>query len=1479
MKRKKVISMFLAIFGVMFLCASSNLFADRLDEGTDFWFAIPQFQRIKSSDEVPIGASPYNLFITSKVSTTARIYSGDGNLYQTIPLVANKSQVIYLKEIMFNENEAVGDAKYSFHVESDDPIALVVYIAWKYTGETFKLIPTEGLGRDYYTFNLYADWARHASSNTGDNFNPVTDSYNPPQIMIVAAEDNTVVNYTPPVETDSVHAYKTGSVNLNKGEVFFIKTKTLATPKVYQVLAKNDDLTGTHISSNKKIAVFSGHTKGSYPGVPLTLYNHTLKTNFLKNLLMETALSTENLGSEYVFVPFDYQGTRPLDVKDTIGYQFYGDLLRMIAVESGTTSIYKKNSDGTSTFLKALNQGEILDIESAVSPCVYFSDNNKKFAVAQFGKCWWNWLGGDINYKNDLEIDNKDDELLNPSHSGNGQMNILLASGNSSSSAEFYSPNNLDNNYCTIIFKTGSEKNIQMYGDGETSGATLSDKFPERIKRIPGTNYSYVSCIVNTGGHYLKSLTTDINDRFQVYAYGKTDGFKTGFAYSYPANCGNNSACADSVIVKDTVAPASVFGAVEVIKLDPNAICAKLSDIFAGKDSQNAELKVTREKGASVANFQVKFINPFLDGNLTLNAVAKSGKIFTKKYTYDAARLAVSPNELKFDNLDKNQVKTLSVTISNNGKNDFTLDSVYLDDASNKIYSLATNNNLKNIKIKAGENFKIDVQAVISNSSDYAVVGTLKCGIFGGPYNLCRLTADFGKARIFAEDYDFGNVADDRMNNSKWIKIQNTSSSELRITNIAVDELTPNAKSCFIINLPELTKDSALIIPPYRTTYYKVNCVLKSKNMDTSAIRIVFTSNSESGDNVSLISAFNKAGSTFPKRLNFAACRALGGWTNENNIHYYEQNLTVYGNKMTSKSFAGAEIVGDGAFEIDPVSLQDLKNNPLAANDSTTLKIRFKPTRLGYFSAQIKLLDFSDGGINVVSGYAYSPNIKYSNLDFGSVSKSSGLTKDSFLIIESNSSKETFVSDLEIYSVAISGPDSANFFIDPAFELPSKQKPIVLNPGTDLRLPIRFKTEAPRKTPFIANIRINSNVDKENDVSSVFLTATTETSTVYVNGVDFNRGVIGLDTLTNKMEIVNNSSSEIYLTKSLRSSISQTQTLNKCYITKAYLASSNKPASIDENNIVIPSMDKLDIEIKFIPIETGEITLRSDIEYTIGANSIEKMTAVGVIRAVGVKYGVNASIDKTDLTFAKSLSEAFIAVRLKSDLIEKRPLEDLKIDRFQLTVDFEKFQAENYVSPRTWDDNFIQTAESMLKDWNLESKIYKSGSLILVFKANNNSNYLSNKQFDLLCKFKIELKPESKLENLIVNSLLGVDFVNLSASAPITKVNNILGELILTPSALADVAFEQNSETENLIYPNPSSGRINIQYRVNKANRIQIFLYSETGEKIGELLNIAKDAGKYTETFDLKKYGLAPGAYYITYIEGDESRVFKLNYK
>ncbi|XP_033733950.1 uncharacterized protein LOC117323058 [Pecten maximus] len=194
-----------------------------------------------------------------------------------------------VKQVHFpNTIRAVGSTrdKKGILIESDDEIVIYGVNKEKFSSDAFLGLPVDVLGTDYYIMTYY----------------PPTDQC---ELLVVGVENNTAVtvllgdalgNYT--VEWEG-HDYRKGDeihINLDRFDTF-------------QLVSKGD-LSGTHVTSDKPVSVFSGNKKTK------------IGRGFSSDHIVEHLTPVASWGKKFVTVP--------------IPHRTVGDYFRFIASEEDT---------------------------------------------------------------------------------------------------------------------------------------------------------------------------------------------------------------------------------------------------------------------------------------------------------------------------------------------------------------------------------------------------------------------------------------------------------------------------------------------------------------------------------------------------------------------------------------------------------------------------------------------------------------------------------------------------------------------------------------------------------------------------------------------------------------------------------------------------------------------------------------------------------------------------------------------------------------------------------------------------------------------------------------------------------------------------------------------------------------------------------------------------------------------------------------
>ena len=318
------------LFGLMMPLlghAQSTVVEGQSTEGKDFWVTFMQ------ADQDPNNELTLSLSISSREDCQVTISNPFTGYSENISVTANQMELVELYSgnvLVENAREAMttsGKVCYAVHSEQVDTCALHVtatanisLFATNYKRATFdatNVLPTASLLDEYiiqtYTPSDHGNSGSDKSKTQGSHF------------AVIAAEDNTIVDYCPTVPTkamnDSINAAKTkadfmGEDALTDREKFWLNYQvgdTLHSPvlsagQVYYVwTGKKDkepgDLSGTYVKARdgKKIAVFQGcpHTNIPYETKERDhIFSQAMPTKYWGNTFVLT--TSKNRHKDYV---------------------------------------------------------------------------------------------------------------------------------------------------------------------------------------------------------------------------------------------------------------------------------------------------------------------------------------------------------------------------------------------------------------------------------------------------------------------------------------------------------------------------------------------------------------------------------------------------------------------------------------------------------------------------------------------------------------------------------------------------------------------------------------------------------------------------------------------------------------------------------------------------------------------------------------------------------------------------------------------------------------------------------------------------------------------------------------------------------------------------------------------------------------------------------------------------------------------------
>jgi len=250
--------------------------------GRDFWVAFPQNAILEGNK--PLSMS---LLICAESRTTGEITNGldstrvhfnvEAGAYVEVPL----DTTLEIRIPGMIENKSV-------HVVADHEISLYVVTHRPASTDSYMAIPTPLLGTEYIV-----------AGYNGLTNGPLSFAT---QCQIVATEDNTLLTVKLTANAlDGQPKGRTLSIPINRGETFQLRGHV-----EYQ---SNGDLTGTTISSNKPIAVFTGHMCAQVP----------VEISYC-DVLVEAEPPSNTWGNDFILAQFfskDYFVTRIIAREDS----------------------------------------------------------------------------------------------------------------------------------------------------------------------------------------------------------------------------------------------------------------------------------------------------------------------------------------------------------------------------------------------------------------------------------------------------------------------------------------------------------------------------------------------------------------------------------------------------------------------------------------------------------------------------------------------------------------------------------------------------------------------------------------------------------------------------------------------------------------------------------------------------------------------------------------------------------------------------------------------------------------------------------------------------------------------------------------------------------------------------------------------------------------------------------------------------------
>ena len=266
----------------LLLFISISVFSQNSTQGTEFWFSFmhngyKENNRTWVETQVMISAKrACSGTITNPCTSWSQAFTVDSASVVVLPIPETQG---------YNEgNEGVPSDLGLLLMATDTVSVFIANIANKSFDASFVL-PVESLGSSYI---VQCD-KQSCTPNNNNTIGFVYHDMETSAFLIVATEDNTVIDINPSVTTIDGHASVIDySVTLDRGQTYFMRSKNNAGDPLR-------DFSGTRIKARggKRIAVFNGNTLTSIPDPSLS------GTKYSYDHIFEQALPVETWGKRF----------------------------------------------------------------------------------------------------------------------------------------------------------------------------------------------------------------------------------------------------------------------------------------------------------------------------------------------------------------------------------------------------------------------------------------------------------------------------------------------------------------------------------------------------------------------------------------------------------------------------------------------------------------------------------------------------------------------------------------------------------------------------------------------------------------------------------------------------------------------------------------------------------------------------------------------------------------------------------------------------------------------------------------------------------------------------------------------------------------------------------------------------------------------------------------------------------------------------
>ena len=999
----KIVLLLVSATGLLF---SQNEFGGGVSNaGTEFWFTVPP-----GLEDIDDDRNNVYVMVASSVKTKATIDLPGKGYNKTIDVLPGELSTFMLTPQQAQaytksghdpvvESNVIGNTGIKLIAEA--PVIVYVIVKYGNFSEGFSPLPVSSLGTKY----------KIASYGDGSQLYPFYNSF-PSLTAIVAAYDNTIVNFTLPANSTSKVAggFQPGEKierHMNRGDVWVISSRE-----------KASDLSGSIVDANHPVSVISGNQSANVP-----LFN---KWN---NYIAETEIPTKAFGKTY-HVPLVHN-------------RKYSPVIRIFAKDNNTEVFADGKSIGT------INDNKF-----------YIDYRFNKDAEASIGVISSDKAIRVVLYNTGIEEEN------NPSVNGSTfQMNLLpveqysneLIFGIPSSSL------NYEENYIAVIHEGNKISDQCEYIDLKSPGnpEKLNSLFAVQNKQfsqsINGKIYSQTILLLPKAGVFKIQSDT----KLAAYLYG----FNNSLSYGMPA-----ATIVNDLESEDYMAPVpswvqSCDGSVDGFTVDKPDNTEHRSNLrpplIESIANYNRYFDEIIPGISSSFSWSLKVAQTELPASASITFRDMAGNDSTIYISYTPPEFELSPARHNLGNISIGEEGTFKISLLNTGNIPINISKLFLSKGTDPFEIDNAPYNPFVLEANDSKEISIAYNALTNGVFTDTLIAEDDCGIRSKSILEVRIDA----ADIEVTDINFGKQV---INTSTEYnaKIVNKSSVTL-----IVKAFQGPQSSAFAVRELDISASDPLEIPAGESHEFFVKFTPTVNKNYSDKITFISNADGQKGisDNVCLINAIGIEPGLSANSLNWNRKRInrqdhpAGPYPAENN-----EGIILSNKGDVAITVQGIDVIldrGDDYFNFNKQLFTNLKLQP---DSSFSVAASFRPSNPGIHRITINYIDDNLGNATtILEGIGVVPKVKSTIVDFDtSVVGSINSPKRSVLRISNQGYSEwEFADTLNIYDIR-SAVGSEIAFSDSEFGSKGFRVlrdgisyPLSLAPGNYVDIPVEFAAQ------------------------------------------------------------------------------------------------------------------------------------------------------------------------------------------------------------------------------------------------------------------------------------------------------------------------------------------------------------------------------------------------------------------------------------